>query len=115
MNFDSEKARRSLEKKESDSKAALEQLRLAVLARAQEVLSTEFGSSEVEVYLVGSVTQPGAFRKDSDIDVVLKGFDGDRFGVWTRLESAMSREVTIMRCEESASADWFEAHGLRVI
>lgn len=43
------------------------------------------------VYLFGSVTRPGAFRPDSDVDVAVEGLDaGVCFDLWRDLEQAAS-------------------------
>ncbi len=41
-------------------------------------------------YLFGSVTRPGAFRLDSDVDIAVEGIEAaDYFALWRDLEAAM--------------------------
>ncbi|PSN17493.1 hypothetical protein C7271_17440 [filamentous cyanobacterium CCP5] len=42
-----------------------------------------------QVYLFGSITQPGQFRNDSDIDIAVAGIDAAAyFALWRDLEAA---------------------------
>ena len=115
MEFDPEKARHTLEQKEKARKEAGEALRLSTLQKAKTAVTTLFRASGVEIYFVGSVIQPYQFRADSDIDVVLRGFKGDRFEVWTQLEEAIGRPVEVMLFEKIEFQEHVLQHGLKVV
>jgi predicted nucleotidyltransferase len=97
--FNEEEARKFLLSREEKEKQTKEQERKTLLSKVISVLKQEFKNSSVEVYLVGSILRPFSFSSSSDIDVVLKGYKGDRFDVWTRLEGEFGRRVEIILFE----------------
>lgn len=60
------------------------------------ILQEEFHGSSVEVFLVGSILKPFQFAERSDIDIVVKNYDHDRFDLWTKLETKIGRTVEII-------------------
>lgn len=115
MTFDFDEAKKFLEKRAQKRNEDDEQLRLSVLKNTQKLLTDEFANSGVEVYLVGSITRPYAFRKNSDIDIVLKNFTGDRFDLWPKLEHALDRNVEIIIYENCHFQDHILTQGVRII
>lgn len=89
--------------------------RLEMLEKCSPVLKNNFSDARVDVYLVGSIVRPYQFRRDSDIDIVLKGFSGDRFEVWTKLEKALNRSIEIILFETCPFQDYVVKYGLKVI
>ena len=94
--FDTLKAKKFLERRESVEKERREQERIATLRIVVDGLKELFFQSEVEAYLVGSITQPYVFYPHSDIDIVIKNFKDDRFDLWTQLETMFKRNVEIV-------------------
>jgi len=69
--------------RESRRLDALEAVRQAILACAPGY------SSVRRIYLFGSVARPGAFRRDSDVDVAVEGIGtAEYFDLWRDLERA---------------------------
>lgn len=72
--FNKDAAKKFLSKKEQDQEGQREVERKALLNRAEQHLKERFKNTPVEVYLVGSITQPFKFYSHSDIDIVVKNF-----------------------------------------
>ena len=113
--FDQDAAKKFLLDREAKEKALNEQIRNEVLERAISVLKEEFEASDVEVYLVGSLIRPHAFTKNSDVDIVLKNFSGDRFEIWTKLEEEIGRDVEVILFESCSFKEFVESDGMKVV
>jgi len=80
-----EREQRRWAEREHRRQEALTTIRQAVRAVAPSYPTVQ------RVYLFGSVTRPGAFRPDSDVDVAVEGLDaGVCFDLWRDLEQAAS-------------------------
>jgi predicted nucleotidyltransferase len=78
-----ERERRKYAEREHRRQEALRAIRQAVRAVAPSYPAVQ------RVYLFGSVTRPGAFRPDSDVDVGVEGLDAAAwFDLWRDLEQA---------------------------
>ena len=108
-------AKKFLEDQEIARKEKEEINRKAMLELVIESLRQLFEKKSVEIYLVGSVIKPYMFRPDSDIDVVLKGFKGDRFEIWTQLEAMIKRNVEIILFEYCPFQDHVLNSGYKVM
>jgi predicted nucleotidyltransferase len=91
MSVDWQHCRENFERREAD---ALEQ-REVHRQQARRIVLTAIAQiaplyPQVQrVYLFGSITQPGYFRLDSDIDVAVEGTDAKTyFALWRDLEQA---------------------------
>lgn len=113
--FDEEAAEKYLSAREHEIRQLNEHERLKMLEQCTNVLKDYFQNGMVEVYLVGSIIQPFQFHKNSDIDIVLKGFTGDRFEIWTKLEKALNRSVEIIPFETCHFQEHILKYGLKVI
>jgi len=114
-NFDREKAKKNLLEKEKAEKEVLELKRQSLFEKAIALLQKEFQESEVEVFLVGSILHSGSFTSTSDIDIVVKNFDGDRFALWTRLEEALGSNVEVIRYEHCPFQEFVLEQGYKVL
>jgi len=94
--FDTNEAKKFQERNEAFEKDERENQRIATLSIVVESLKKLFLNTDVEVFLVGSITQPYMFYPHSDVDVVVKKFAGDRFDLWTQLETMIRRNVEII-------------------
>ncbi|MBM3197650.1 MAG: hypothetical protein FJZ58_00145 [Chlamydiae bacterium] len=112
--FSIEKAKKFLASQEKDLEEQKELKRLAALELAISVLKSMFSHTPVEVYLVGSITRPLAFHAGSDVDIVVKNFKGDRFELWTQLESKLQRTVEVILFENCLFQEHVITQGLRV-
>jgi predicted nucleotidyltransferase len=65
--------------------------RAAQAARAAVRAVMPYFPSVAKAYLFGSVTRPGAMRRDSDIDIAIEGHltAEEYFALWRDLERAM--------------------------
>ena len=113
--FDKAEAKSFLSKKEQERKDFLEKERLAVLERTKKILKDYFAGQSVEIFLVGSITREYAFTERSDVDIVLKNFEGNRFAVWAELERKIDRDVEIILYEKSRFKDHIDENGLKVL
>ena len=113
--FNQDEAKKYLSERNSEENEKHEQERVHLLELAISALKEEFKGSNVEVFLVGSIVQPHRFTSQSDVDVVLKNFQGDRFAVWTRLEEKIGRTVEIILFEKCTFQEFVATQGLRVM
>lgn len=114
-NFDVEKAKQFLKKRELAEREERERQRKIVLTSLVNHLKTLFSNTDVEVFLVGSITQPYMFYPRSDIDIVVKNFQDDRFDLTSQIESLISRNVEIIIFENCHFQDHVIKYGIRVI
>lgn len=113
--FDTEEAKKFLQGRESQAKEAREQQRKVAFDLTVNSLKTLFADTGVEVYLVGSITQPYMFHAGSDVDIVLKNFQGDRFEIWARLDRMLNRDVEVILFEHCHFQDHVLKHGYKVL
>lgn len=113
--FDQHAAKKNLLAREKKTLESRELSRLELLEKCQTYLKKRLSSEKVEVYLVGSITQEYSFREDSDVDIVLKGYNGDRFEIWTELEAALNRRVEVIIFESCHFQDHVVKHGIKVV
>lgn len=102
---------RALEKR----KRALECLRLDTIKRVEEALEkASLGIPFQEAYLFGSVTKPGHFREDSDIDIGFYGLkDEDFFRMMSFLSEELRRDVEVVQLEGHRLEDRVRKEGMR--
>lgn len=113
--FDVQQAKKFLMLRETLEKKERERQRITTLTAVIDSLKTLFFLSEVEVYLVGSITQPYMFYPHSDVDIVLKNFKGDRFDIWVQLEGMIKRNVEIIIFEHCHFKDHVIKNGYKVL
>lgn len=113
--FDYQKAKDHLFQKSKQQDERLEQLRISTLENTVRFLKEFFKNSSVEVYLVGSLIQTGKFTENSDIDIVLKKFKGDRFEIWSIIEDNLRRKIEIILYENSNIKDHIDKNGFKVL
>lgn len=113
--FDIDAAKKFLREREEKEKEHFEEMRKIVLEKTIEVLRQEFQGSSVEVYLVGSITQPFEFTDRSDIDIVLKNFQGDFFDVWSKLQQKLDRIIEVILFETCHFQEHILKHGKKVL
>lgn len=113
--FSEEDAKKFLASREEKWKTEREIERKLILEKTLAILKKEFAGSAVEVYLVGSVLRPYEFSSRSDVDIVLKNYHGDRFDLWTKLETEIGRKVEIIPFETCNFKEFVSKEGLRVI
>ncbi len=117
--FDVEAAKKFLRAREKKQRTQVEERkdeeRKALLKKAISILEKEFKETSVEVYLIGSILQPFNFTSRSDIDVVLKNYQGDRFELWARLEREIDRTVEIISFESCHFQEFVARDGFKVV
>jgi predicted nucleotidyltransferase len=99
--------RRSLQTRWERRREKAERRRQAAYCAVQEASAGVFCRypSLHRAYLFGSVTYPGAFHAQSDIDIAVEGLDPQRyFDVWRDLERALPHWVIDLRDISSASS-----------
>lgn len=115
MSFDSEKAKNFLATREQQEKEKAEEERKKLLKQVLAILKKEFQNTSIEIYLVGSITRPFSFTSHSDVDIVLKNYQGDRFEIWTKLEKQIGRDVEIILFETCSFQEFVLKEGLKVL
>lgn len=113
--FDFRKAKEYLQSRESHEREANEHQRTAILAKVVDSLKSLFAHTELEIYLVGSIIQPYKFSPQSDVDIVLKNFKGDRFELWTHLEALIQRNVELIIFENCHFQEHIIKTGYKVL
>jgi predicted nucleotidyltransferase len=115
MQFDKEQAKKFLIEREAQEKEHDEQERLDLLAKVLRILKELFSNSDVEIYLVGSIIHPYKFHSKSDVDIVVKNYKGDRFDLWTKLESLIQKKVEVIIFENCSFQDHVTKAGYKVL
>ena len=77
---------RFLSKRDKAQRARLEAKRKDILKNVIAVLAATFANTNTEVYIIGSLIEPYKFKENSDIDIVVKNYQGDHFLLWSKLE-----------------------------
>ncbi len=113
--FDSKEAKEFLLEREKKKKEEQEKDRQEMLQKVTLILREKFKNTSVEVYLVGSILRPYSFSARSDVDVVLKNYQGDRLSLWTELEEKLGRSVEVIPFETCSFKEFIEKDGFRVI
>jgi hypothetical protein len=113
--FDIEAAKKFLLAKEEKKRTQWEEERKALLKKTISILEKEFKESSVEAYLIGSILQPFKFTARSDINVVLKNYNGDLFEFWARLEREIDRTVLILSFESCHFQEFIVNNGFKVV
>lgn len=113
--FDTNAAKDSLVKREKEKLKKNENDRQIQLTKIIEILKDEFIDQQVEVFLVGSITQPYKFRENSDIDIVLKNFKGDRFDAWSSIDRKIDRTIELILYEKCHFKEHVDQQGLKIL
>lgn len=113
--FDVNAARKFLREREEKEKARFEEMRKNVLEKTVAVLKQEFQGSSVEVYLVGSIIQPLQFSDRSDIDIVLKNYQGNLFDIWSKLQQKLDQTIEVILFETCHFQEYILKYGQKVI
>lgn len=113
--FNEAQAKKFLQERELKEKEEREIARQSALTITIDSLKKLFSHTDVEVYLVGSIIKPYMFRPDSDIDIVLKNFQGDRFDVWTKMESLVKKNIEVILFEHCPFQEHVIKNGYKVL
>lgn len=114
QSFDSEEAKKFLQVKEKQEKQQKEQERVVLLQKVISSLKKEFEGSSVEVYLIGSILKPFLFSSLSDIDIVLKNYNKDRFDFWAEFERKIGRTIEVILFETCPFQEFVIKDGFKV-
>lgn len=113
--FDVDAAKKFLQEREKNEKEHFEKIRKKVLEDTISILKETFQGSSVEVYLIGSILQPFQFTNRSDIDIVLKNFQGDYFDTWSKLQQRIDRTIEVILFETCHFQDHIMKCGQKVL
>jgi len=99
----------------AERRAEWERRRQATLARVLAVLDEwlpRFGVREA--YVFGSLTQPGRYHAESDIDIAVVWEDRrDFFGMAGEVSRALGQDIDILPLEKIPFADKIRREGIR--
>lgn len=106
-----------LYKIEEKKKKEREIYRQELLERVKSKIKEIFATVNVdEVYITGSITDPGRFNLHSDIDIAVKGLsDFDYFSVLARLSEFFERNIELIEMENCRFTDKIEKKGIRIL
>ncbi|BER91421.1 MAG: hypothetical protein PWP60_1204 [Candidatus Atribacteria bacterium] len=104
-----------LEKYLKTRKEELERLRTNTLKKVEEALEKVATQIKFdEAYIFGSLTKPGRFKKDSDIDIGFYGLkDEDFFKMISYLSLELEREVDVIQLEGHRLENKVKTEGIR--
>ncbi|WP_369018001.1 nucleotidyltransferase domain-containing protein [Thermatribacter velox] len=104
-----------LEKYLKIRKEELERLRMSTLKKVEEALEKVATQIKFdEAYIFGSLTKPGRFKKDSDIDIGFYGLkDEDFFKMISYLSLELEREVDVIQLEGHRLENKVKTEGIR--
>jgi len=104
-----------LEKYLKTRKEELERLRMSTLKKVEEALEKVATQIKFdEAYIFGSLTKPGRFKKDSDIDIGFYGLkDEDFFKMISYLSLELEREVDVIQLEGHRLENKVKTEGIR--
>jgi len=92
-----------------------ENIRRTVLSEIEEAVKGLTGKYEWdEIYLFGSITKPGRFQPNSDVDLGIKGLD--KFALYAfigDISAMLNREVDVVRLEECPFAEKIMKSGVK--
>ena len=96
-------------------RARREEERQATLSQLLRLLDEHGPELDIsQAYAFGSVTRPGRFRDDSDVDVAVEGLDADTFfRAMSLLSTAMGRAVDLVELRKCHFADRIRERGIR--
>jgi len=113
--FDVHAAKKFLREREEKERALFEESRKIFLEKTIATLKQEFRGSDIEVYLIGSIIQPFQFTDRSDIDIVLKNYQGDFFDIWSKLQQKVDRTIQVILFETCHFQEHILKHGKKVL
>lgn len=104
-----------LKRARARERARLERERLATLSQLCQLLDEHgagFGISEA--YIFGSLTHPGRYRDDSDVDVAVPRMEAESFfAAMSVLSTALGREVDLVELTTCHFARQITERGIR--
>ena len=107
--------RNNLQKRELKRQEQYESLRLRTLEEAEAVIRKYFSTYPgTRVYLTGSITKPGRFAADSDIDIAVDGFPGSRLDLYSDLSELFDLPIDIIIMETCQFAESIHRNGILV-
>ena len=98
-----------------ERQAEQEKLRIRVLKLISTALTTlEKKYHWDEAYLFGSVAQKGKFKRNSDIDIALRGLNGiEHYAFIGDISDFLNKRVDVVLLEECSFAESIKEKGLR--
>jgi predicted nucleotidyltransferase len=89
--------------------------RKAAFEHACDKLSAYFSAyPDTHVYLFGSVVRNTGFRKDSDIDIAVENFPGNRIDLYCDLSAIIDYPIDIVIMEKCHFADEIKTRGIKI-
>jgi predicted nucleotidyltransferase len=93
-----------------------EKLRNETLEMCREKLVEYFQKFPgCRVYLFGSVARQGSFNQQSDIDIAVENFPGNRLDLYSQLSAIIPHNIDIVILEKCHFADRIKSDGVQII
>jgi len=113
--FDESAAIENLKNIEKRAAADRESMRVSLLEKVKSILVQELSAKKCDVWLIGSLIQEGHFSKRSDVEIVIKNYEGDRFDLWTFLERKIGHQIMIFSFENCHFQDFVHNYGKKIL
>ena len=93
-----------------------ENRRKKILKQAKMDLARYFRNKRVsEVYLLGSILEPGRFSDLSDIDIAVSNLGEDYFKTFSDLEEFFSTNIDLIEMERCRFKERIYSQGLKIV
>lgn len=87
--------------KQAIQAALNEEMRLSDLNNTIEILQKYFVNKAGKVFVFGSICHKGCFFANSDIDIAVSNFQGNRIDLYCELSILFQREIDLVFLEKS--------------
>jgi predicted nucleotidyltransferase len=92
-----------------------EAIRLSELNNTVEILQKYFTNIAVNVYLFGSICHKGLFFANSDIDIAVSSFQGNRIDLYCELSILFKREIDLVFLEKTSIKEFILNDSLQIV
>ncbi len=92
-----------------------EEIRLSELNNTIEILRKYFTNKVGKVYIFGSICHKGCFLSNSDIDIAVGNFQGNRIDLYCELSILFKREIDLVFLEKTNIKDYILNDSIQII
>jgi predicted nucleotidyltransferase len=104
-----------LNKEKESSRFGNELLRKRLLNKTIHLLNDYFTRfPQTNVYLFGSITKENVFTTDSDIDIAVANYSGQRIELYCEIEELLNHTIDLVILEKCSFSDNITRHGLKI-
>lgn len=104
-----------LQEKQARQAELNEAIRLSELNNAVEIIQKYFANIAANVYIFGSICHKGLFFANSDIDIAVSSFQGNRIDLYCELSILFKREIDLVFLEKTNIKEYILSDCLQII